>query len=59
MLLAGFEPTIPAIERLETYAFDRAAPGITLSLFALTITPAFIGASNVVYYTIILFFFVF
>ena len=26
---AGFEPIIPAVERLQTYAFDRAATGIS------------------------------
>jgi hypothetical protein len=28
MPLAGFEPTIPAIERPQTYALDRMATGI-------------------------------
>jgi len=28
MLSAGFEPAIPASERLQTHAFDRAATGI-------------------------------
>ena len=29
---AGFEPTIPAIKQLQTYAFDRTATGIGLTL---------------------------
>ena len=28
MLSAGFEPTIPAIQRLQMYALDRTATGI-------------------------------
>jgi hypothetical protein len=28
MLLSGFEPTIPASERPQTHALDRAATGI-------------------------------
>jgi hypothetical protein len=32
MLLAVFEPTIPARERPHTYSLDRAAPGIGLNL---------------------------
>jgi hypothetical protein len=27
---AGFEPVIPASERLQTYALDRAATGIAI-----------------------------
>jgi hypothetical protein len=30
---AGFEPTIPASERLSTHALDRAATGIGLAVF--------------------------
>lgn len=58
MLLAGFEPAFPEFERLETYALDRTATEMALALYACTITPAFIAASTVVYYTRILFFFI-
>ena len=33
MLPAGFEPTFPAIERPQTKALDRAAPGMGKSVF--------------------------
>jgi hypothetical protein len=32
MPLAGFEPVIPAIERLQTYALDRTATGLGIAL---------------------------
>jgi hypothetical protein len=33
MLPAGFEPAIPASERLQTYALDCAATGIGIILY--------------------------
>jgi hypothetical protein len=33
MLLAGFEPTIPASERPQTHTFDRAATGISEDIY--------------------------
>lgn len=57
IILAGFEPAIPEIERLETYALDRTATEMALALFASIITPAFIEASHVVYCSTILFFY--
>jgi len=34
MLPVGFEPTIPASERPQTYALDRAATGTGLPMFS-------------------------
>jgi hypothetical protein len=56
MLLAGFELAIPEIEQLETYALDRMVTEMTLALFAFNITPAFTGASTLVYCNRLLFF---
>jgi hypothetical protein len=57
VLLAGFEPAIPEIERLEAYVFDHLATEMAVVLLAFNITPAFIGVSHVVYYIRILFFY--
>jgi len=45
MLAAGFEPAIPASERLQTYTLDRAATGIgceintTIKFYISTVHP--------------------
>jgi len=46
---AGFEPAIPTIERLKTYALGRTATGIGLiSIMALIITSAIISSTAVI-----------